>query len=73
VTPTTSKLVYTLIFDNSMLADDAAREKEDAKDRCVHAGAREHEDPRGRWHAAARPASRGTVSVRLAPGPTTLL
>ena len=25
VTPTTSKLLYTLIFDNSMLADDAAR------------------------------------------------
>jgi hypothetical protein len=28
VTPTTSKLVYTLVFDNSMLADDAAREKD---------------------------------------------
>jgi len=28
VTATTSKLVYTLIFDNSMLADDAAREKD---------------------------------------------
>jgi hypothetical protein len=26
VTATTSKLVYTLLFDNSMLADDAARE-----------------------------------------------
>ena len=26
VTATTSKLVYTLMFDNSMLADDAARE-----------------------------------------------
>ena len=26
VTPTTSKLVYTIFFDNSMLADDAARE-----------------------------------------------
>jgi len=26
VTPTTSKLVYTLVFDNSTLADDAARE-----------------------------------------------
>ena len=30
VTPTTSKLVYTLIFDNSMLADDAAREADRA-------------------------------------------
>ena len=30
VTATTSKLVYTLIFDNSMLPDDAAREKDRA-------------------------------------------
>src|ERR1043165_1068556 len=28
VSPTTSKLVYTLVFDNSMLPDDAAREKD---------------------------------------------
>ncbi len=28
VTATTSKLVYTLMYDNSMLADDAAREKD---------------------------------------------
>jgi hypothetical protein len=28
VTATTSKLIYTLLFDNSMLADDAAREKD---------------------------------------------
>ena len=26
--PTTSKLVYTLVFDNSLLTDDAAREKD---------------------------------------------
>jgi hypothetical protein len=31
VTATTSKLVYTLVFDNSMLADDAAREKDIAQ------------------------------------------
>jgi hypothetical protein len=31
VTATTSKLVYTLMFDNSMLADDAAREKDRAQ------------------------------------------
>jgi hypothetical protein len=31
VTPTTSKLVYTLLFDNSMLADDAARERDKAQ------------------------------------------
>jgi hypothetical protein len=28
VTATTSKLLYTLVFDNSMLADDAARERD---------------------------------------------
>src|ERR1700681_3219186 len=31
VTATTSKLVYTLLFDNSMLADDAARDKDRAQ------------------------------------------
>ena len=31
VTATTSKLVYTLFFDNSMLADDAARETDKAR------------------------------------------
>ena len=30
VTATTSKIVYTIFFDNSMLADDAAREKDKA-------------------------------------------
>ena len=33
VTPTTCKLVYTLLFDNSMLADDAAREADIASRR----------------------------------------
>ena len=33
LTATTSKLVYTLMFDNSMLADDAAREKDIAQRR----------------------------------------
>ena len=33
VTATTSKLVYTLFFDNSMLPDDAAREKDIAQRR----------------------------------------
>jgi len=31
MTGTTSKLVYTLMFDNSMLADDAARERDKAQ------------------------------------------
>jgi len=30
VTPTTTKLIYTLLYDNSMLPDDAAREKDKA-------------------------------------------
>jgi Polyketide cyclase / dehydrase and lipid transport len=35
VTAATSKLVYTLMFDNSMLADDAAREKDRAQKTAV--------------------------------------
>ena len=31
VTATTSKIVYTLVYDNSMLADDAARERDKAQ------------------------------------------
>ena len=31
VTATTSKIVYTIFFDNSMLADDAARETDKAR------------------------------------------
>jgi hypothetical protein len=31
LTATTSKLIYTLMYDNSMLADDAAREKDKAQ------------------------------------------
>ena len=31
MTATSSKLIYTLVFDNSMLADDAAREKDRAQ------------------------------------------
>jgi hypothetical protein len=31
LTATTSKLIYTLVFDNSMLADDAARERDKAQ------------------------------------------
>ena len=58
LTATTSKLVYTLMFDNSMLADDAAREKDKAQKTAQFTQrAREHEDPRRRRHAAARSAS----------------
>ena len=59
VTATTSKIVYTLFFDNSMLADDAAREADRAqRSDAVHDCAREHEDPGGRRHAAAGSGSR---------------
>jgi hypothetical protein len=39
VSATTSKLVYTLFFDNSMLADDAAREKDKAQKTTLFMGA----------------------------------
>src|SRR5687767_11432875 len=31
MTPTTSKIIYTLVYDNSLLADDAAREADKAR------------------------------------------
>jgi hypothetical protein len=42
VTATASKLVYTLVFDNSMLADDAAREKDRAQKTAVFTRALEN-------------------------------
>src|SRR5450755_3019549 len=42
VSATTSKLVYTLMFDNSMLADDAAREKDRAQKTATFTRALEH-------------------------------
>jgi hypothetical protein len=39
VTATTSKLIYTLVFDNSMLADDDAREKDKAQKSTTFMGA----------------------------------
>ena len=39
VSPTTTKLLYTLIYDNSMLPDDAAREKDKASRTAVFARA----------------------------------
>ena len=39
VTATTSKLVYTLVFDNSMLADDAARDADMAAKRTTFTNA----------------------------------
>ena len=42
VTATTSKLIYTLMFDNSMLADDAARERNKAQRTATFTTAREN-------------------------------
>lgn len=42
VTATASKLVYTLVFDNSMLVDDAAREKDKAQKTAVFTRALEN-------------------------------
>jgi len=42
VSATTSKLVYTLMFDNSMLPDDAARERNLAQRRTTFTGALEN-------------------------------
>ena len=39
VTATTSKLIYTLMYDNSMLADDAAREQDKERRRTQFMGA----------------------------------
>ena len=43
--PTTTKLYYTLVYDNSMMADDAAREKNKVgASRDVYPVPAEHED-----------------------------
>src|SRR3984893_10118832 len=42
VTATTSKLVYTLFFDNSMLADEAARQRDKAQKTTLFTGALEN-------------------------------
>src|SRR6476660_4289693 len=39
LTPTTAKLVYTVLFDNSMLPDDAAREKDKQQKTALFMGA----------------------------------
>ncbi len=59
VSATASKLVYTLILDNSMLADDAARKADVERRRARFTQAlKGHEDPgRRRQARAARPLS----------------
>ena len=60
VTATTSKLVYTLVFDNSMLADDAARDADMARRKTVFTNALKN---------MKTLAEGGTLPPRQAPGP----
>jgi len=59
VTATTSKLVYTLMFDNSMLADDAAREKDKAQKTAVFTRALENMKTLAEGGTLPPPAARG--------------
>jgi hypothetical protein len=69
VTPTTSKLLYTLIFDNSMLPDDAAREKDKASRTALFTRALENMKTLAEGGTVPRPAPRGaTPPAAGAPG-----
>ena len=60
VTATTSKLVYTLMFDNSMLADDAAREKDRAQKTAVFTRALQNMKTLAEGGTLPPPPARGT-------------
>ncbi len=60
VTATTSKLIYILMFDNSTLADDAARSRHRFETNAFHRCPGQHEDSRRRLNAAARASQRWT-------------
>jgi hypothetical protein len=59
LTATTSKLIYTLVFDNSMLADDAARERDKAQRTARFTQALENMKILAEGGALPAPASRG--------------
>lgn len=59
LTATTSKLVYTLMFDNSMLADDAAREKDRAQKTAVFTRALQNMKTLAEGGTLPPPAARG--------------
>lgn len=59
VTATTSKLVYTLMFDNSTLADDAAREADISSRRTRFTGALQNMKTLAEGGTLAAPAGRG--------------
>jgi hypothetical protein len=60
VTATTSKLVYTLFFDNSMLPDDAARERDLQQKRTTFTGALENMKILAEGGTLPPPPARGT-------------
>src|SRR5262249_49031039 len=87
VTATTSKLVYTLVFDNSMLADDAARERDKAQKTAQFTRALENmkilaeggtlppATPRGGGQPGAGPRELGRrkfIDLGASPNPTTI-
>src|SRR5579862_1736728 len=60
MTASTSKVLYTLVYDNSMLPDEAAREKDKAQRTALFTtGAQEHEESCGNRKTAA-----GSTSLR---------
>jgi hypothetical protein len=69
VTPTTTKLLYTLIFDNSMLPDDAAREKDKASRTALFTRALENMKTLAEGGTVPRPAPRGGTPPAAAAPP----
>src|SRR5262245_14419197 len=68
VTPTTSKLVYTLFFDNSMLADDMARERDIAQKKAQFTTALENMKILAEGGTLPPAPARGAAAPPAAPG-----
>lgn len=68
VTATTSKLLYTLIFDNSMLPDDAAREQDRQRRTTTFTRALENMKTLAEGGTLPPPARRGGGAPGAAPG-----
>lgn len=69
VTATTSKLVYTLIFDNSMLADDAARDADIASRRTRFMDGLKNMKILAEGGTLPPPAARGAAGAPATPPP----
>ena len=68
VTATTSKLLYTLMFDNSMLPDDAAREKDKASRTATFTRALANMKTLAEGGTLPPPPARGAAPPSPAPG-----